>query len=78
VARYGTEATAVMAEAPPELRAPIGGGLDITPAELWFAVRHEGALDADDLLHRRTRIGLIPADLVLARPAADEALRHAG
>jgi glycerol-3-phosphate dehydrogenase len=78
VARYGTEATAVIAEAPPELRAPIGGGLDITPAELWFAVRHEGALDADDLLHRRTRIGLIPADLELARPAADEALRHAG
>jgi glycerol-3-phosphate dehydrogenase len=41
-------------------------------------VRHEGALDADDLLQRRTRIGLIPADLELARPAADQALRDAG
>ena len=78
VARYGTEATAVVADVPPELRGPIEGGLDITPAELWFAVRHEGALDADDLLQRRTRIGLIPADLALARPAADEALRDAG
>ncbi|MEV0679794.1 glycerol-3-phosphate dehydrogenase/oxidase [Actinosynnema sp. NPDC050436] len=30
--------------------------------EFAWAVRHEGALDADDVLDRRTRIGLVPAD----------------
>ena len=75
VARYGTEAPAVIEGAGPELRAPIADGIDITQAELRFAVRHEGALDADDLLNRRTRIGLVPRDAELARTAVDEALR---
>ncbi|CCH27908.1 Glycerol-3-phosphate dehydrogenase 1 [Saccharothrix espanaensis DSM 44229] len=30
--------------------------------EFAWAVRHEGALDADDVLDRRTRIGLVPAE----------------
>ena len=33
-----------------------------TLAELLFGVTHEGAADVDDLLDRRTRIGLVPAD----------------
>jgi glycerol-3-phosphate dehydrogenase len=77
VARYGTEAPAVIDEAPSEWRAPIADGLDVTAAELLFGVRHEGALDVDDLLHRRTRLGLIPADAELARSAAEEAVRVA-
>jgi glycerol-3-phosphate dehydrogenase len=48
---------------------PIAEGLEVTGAELVFALRHEGALDADDLLHRRTRIGLVPADAERALPA---------
>ncbi len=75
VARYGTEAPAVMDGAPRELHEPIAPGIEITAAELRFAVQHEGALDADDLLHRRTRIGLVRSDIERARPAVDAALR---
>lgn len=74
VARYGTEAPAVLAEADgdPALLEPVAAG--ITGAELRFGVRHEGALDADDLLERRTRIALVDADREAAREAAEEAL----
>ncbi|MCX4745608.1 glycerol-3-phosphate dehydrogenase/oxidase [Kitasatospora sp. NBC_01287] len=76
VRRYGTEAPAVLAEAgaDPALLAPIAPGTETTMAELLFAVRHEGALDADDLLDRRTRIGLAPAHRAAARSAAERAL----
>lgn len=79
VARYGTEAPAVVAAAGGDERLlePIEG-LDIIPAELHYAVRHEGALDVDDLLDRRTRIGLVPADRERAMPAAERALHEAG
>ena len=45
-----------------------------TLAELVFGVTHEGAADVDDLLDRRTRVGLVPADRALAVPAAERAL----
>jgi glycerol-3-phosphate dehydrogenase len=69
VARYGTEAPRLtaMAELDPELAAQVGRG--VTAAEVVWAVRHEGALDADDVLDRRTRIGLVPADRAAAQPA---------
>lgn len=73
VARYGTEAATV---ATGGLR-PIADGIDVSPAELRFAVEHEGALDIDDLLDRRTRIGLVAADRERAAPAANAALAHA-
>jgi glycerol-3-phosphate dehydrogenase len=80
VARYGTEATRVLAEAGDDPRAaePVAPGVAVTPAELAFAVRHEGALDIDDLLDRRTRIGLVAADRAVALPAAERALSEAG
>ncbi|MEU4196699.1 glycerol-3-phosphate dehydrogenase/oxidase [Kribbella sp. NPDC026611] len=68
VERYGMEAPEVIA-GPPELREPIAPGLRTTYAELRFAVRHEGALSEDDVLDRRTRIGLSAADRELALPA---------
>ncbi|WP_258341331.1 glycerol-3-phosphate dehydrogenase/oxidase [Saccharopolyspora gregorii] len=76
VARYGTEAPAVVAAADgdPRLLEPIAG-LGLRPAELRFAVRNEGALDVADLLDRRTRVGLVPADRERAVPAAEAALR---
>ncbi|WP_019630330.1 glycerol-3-phosphate dehydrogenase/oxidase [Actinomadura atramentaria] len=79
VRRYGTEAPAVVAAAggDPRLLEPIAPGLTTTRAELLFAVRHEGALDAGDLLDRRTRIGLVPADRERAGEAAREALATA-
>jgi glycerol-3-phosphate dehydrogenase len=76
VARYGTEAPAVLrlAHQHPELAAPVAPGSTVTGAELAFAVTHEGALDTGDLLDRRTRIGLVPADRQAALPAATHAL----
>ncbi|GAA1573597.1 MULTISPECIES: glycerol-3-phosphate dehydrogenase/oxidase [Kribbella] len=72
VQRYGVEALRVL-EGPPELREPIAPGLRTTYAELRFAIRHEGALTEDDVLDRRTRIGLSAADRELALPAVREA-----
>ena len=42
--------------------------------EFEFAVTHEGALDAGDILDRRTRIGLVAADRDRALAAAEEIL----
>lgn len=80
VARYGTRAPDVVAGAggDPALLAPIAEGIDVTAAELRYAVRHEGALDVADLLDRRTRVGLVPADRARAEPAAAQALADAG
>ncbi|MDX3237455.1 glycerol-3-phosphate dehydrogenase/oxidase [Streptomyces sp. ME03-5709C] len=79
VQRYGTEAPAVHAlgAADPALREPVVPGHPVTHAELVWAVRHEGALDTGDLLDRRTRIGLVPADRARALQAAEEALSRA-
>jgi glycerol-3-phosphate dehydrogenase len=81
VRKYGTEAGLVLETArsatgltDDELLAPIAAGIPVTMAELVFGVTHEGAADVDDLLDRRTRIGLIPADRALAVPAAEGAL----
>ncbi|WP_436762119.1 glycerol-3-phosphate dehydrogenase/oxidase [Streptosporangium sp. V21-05] len=74
--RYGSEAGAVralMAE-DPWLAQP--GPTGVTGAELVWAVRHEGALDVDDLLDRRTRIGLVPQDRDAALPLARAALAY--
>jgi glycerol-3-phosphate dehydrogenase len=64
--RYGTEAPALLRENP-GLLEPVVPGLPVLGAELAWAVAHEGALDASDLLDRRTRIGLVDADRETAR-----------
>ncbi|GAA3506392.1 glycerol-3-phosphate dehydrogenase/oxidase [Streptomyces prasinosporus] len=73
VRRYGTEAPAVHALGARDARlgGPVLPSYPVTGAELLWSLRHEGALDEDDLLDRRTRIGLVPAD----RDAALEAVR---
>lgn len=71
IARYGSEAGIVAGCG--EL-TPVADGIDVTHAELAFAVSHEGALDVDDLLDRRTRIGLVREDRDRALPAAERAL----
>jgi glycerol-3-phosphate dehydrogenase len=67
VASYGTEAprVAALASLDEELGAEVAG--EITAAEVVWAVRHEGALDAADVLDRRTRIGLVPSRADAAR-----------
>jgi glycerol-3-phosphate dehydrogenase len=75
VRRYGTEAARVVAEAgDPALMEPIAPNVQTCGAELRFAVHHEGALDVDDLLDRRTRVGLSLRDRAAAQPAAEAAL----
>ncbi len=84
VRRFGTDAALVLDSAravtglpDDELLAPIDDTIPITLAELVFGVTHEGAADVADLLDRRTRVGLIPADRALAVPAAVRALELA-
>ncbi|WP_433470080.1 glycerol-3-phosphate dehydrogenase/oxidase [Spirillospora sp. CA-128828] len=76
VQRYGTEAPllAALGRADAALLEPVVPGLPVTGAELAWAVLHEGALDAGDLLDRRTRIGLVAADRETALPAAEALL----
>ncbi|MEV0250981.1 glycerol-3-phosphate dehydrogenase/oxidase [Nocardia sp. NPDC050712] len=75
VERYGSEAPEVLAAAAylPAPHEPVAPGIDVTAAEFAFAVSHEGALTPDDLLDRRTRIGLVDADRAAALPAAASA-----
>jgi glycerol-3-phosphate dehydrogenase len=76
VDRHGTEAPAVLARAggDPGLLAPVAPGLDVLGVEVLHAAAAEGALDAGDVLDRRTRIGLVAADRERARPAVQALL----
>lgn len=84
VRRYGTDAALVLDSArevsgltEEELLAPLGEHVPVTLAELLFGVTHEGAADVEDLLDRRTRVGLVAADRAVAEPAARRALELA-
>ena len=83
VRRYGTDAALVLATArrtglgDDELLAPVSDRVPVTLAELVCGVTHEGALDVDDLLDRRTRVGLVPVDRAAAEPLARRALELA-
>jgi glycerol-3-phosphate dehydrogenase len=81
VRRFGTDADLVLATArevtglaDDELLAPVSAEVPVTLAELVFAITHEGAHDVDDLLDRRTRVGLVAADRAVAEPMALRAL----
>jgi glycerol-3-phosphate dehydrogenase len=79
VDRYGTEAPEVMALAhgDPQLLAPLAPGLDVLGVEVLHAARAEGALGADDIVDRRTRIGLVARDRARALPAIEAILTAA-
>ena len=76
----GTEALLVLANAlahgltRDEALATVSPTVPVTLAELVFGVTHEGAADVADLLDRRTRVGLVPADRASAEPLARRAL----
>jgi glycerol-3-phosphate dehydrogenase len=81
VRRYGTEAPAVLETArrvsgldDDALLRPVAAQVPTTLAELLFGVTNEGALNVDDLLDRRTRVGLVPEDRAAARRGAERAL----
>ena len=68
--RYGTLAAEVAAAGP---LTPVADDVDTTVAEFRYAVTHEGALDASDVLERRTRVAMSPASADQARAAAEAA-----
>jgi glycerol-3-phosphate dehydrogenase len=80
VRRFGTEApfvvdnTVALGLTRDEALATASATVPVTLAELVFGVTHEGAADVDDLLDRRTRVGLVPADRAVAEPLAARAL----
>ncbi|WP_439591834.1 glycerol-3-phosphate dehydrogenase/oxidase [Microbacterium sp.] len=73
VRRYGAEApfARALGDGPSAARG-------VTPQELQWGVEVEGALTIDDLLHRRTRLGLVPADAEASMDAAAAAFERAG
>ncbi|ORA80220.1 glycerol-3-phosphate dehydrogenase/oxidase [Mycobacterium malmoense] len=79
VARYGAEASHVIASARCERPTePVAEGIDVIRAEFEYAVTHEGALDIDDIVDRRTRIGLVPRDRERVVAVAEEFLALLG
>ncbi|BAX93313.1 glycerol-3-phosphate dehydrogenase/oxidase [Mycobacterium shigaense] len=75
VLRYGAEAAHVVAAATCARPAdPVAEGIDVIRAEFEHAVTHECALTVDDILDRRTRIGLVPRDRERVAAAAAEFL----
>jgi glycerol-3-phosphate dehydrogenase len=77
VLRYGAEAANVLATATCERPIdPVADGIDVTRAEFEYAITHEGALNADDIVDRRTRIGLVTADRDRVIGVAEELLAH--
>jgi glycerol-3-phosphate dehydrogenase len=79
VAKYGTEAPRIAAigAVDPTLGEPVAPETEVTAAEVVWAVRNEGALTPADVLHRRTRLGLIPAHLTAATPTVTELVTKA-
>ena len=75
VLRYGAEAANVVAAATCERPVdPVAHGIDVIRAEFEYAITHEGALTVDDIVDRRTRIGLVAADRQRVVEVAQEML----
>ncbi len=74
--RFGSEASLVAALAAGDaaLLEPISPALHspVLGVEVLWAQQAEGAIDIDDVLERRTRISLVPADAKIARPLVAE------
>ncbi len=80
IRRYGTEAADVAAliAGDPQLGEPLAPGVRVLGAEVVWALRAEGALSVEDVLERRTRLGLVPADADAAREAVRELVDRYG
>jgi glycerol-3-phosphate dehydrogenase len=79
VLRYGAEAANVIAQAGCERPAdPVADGIDVIRAEFEYAVTHEGALTVDDIVDRRTRVGLVAGDRDRVTGVAEELLARFG
>jgi glycerol-3-phosphate dehydrogenase len=79
VLRYGAEAAHVIAASACERPAdPVADGIDVIRAEFEYAITHEGALTVDDIVDRRTRIGLVAGDRERVVSVAEEFLARLG
>ena len=77
--RFGTEAANVIAAATCERPAEsVADEIDVTRAEFEYAITHEGALTVEDIVDRRTRIGLVASDRERVTGAAEELLSQFG
>lgn len=83
VRKYGCEAEAVLQNAievagqsRAQVLAPLSETVPVTLAELIWGVTHEGAVTVDDLLDRRTRVGLVTADRESVRATAERVLEQ--
>lgn len=75
VARFGAEAPNVIATATCDRPTdPVAEGIDVIRAEFEYAATHEGALTVDDIVDRRTRIGLVDSDRAAVLTVAGEVL----
>jgi glycerol-3-phosphate dehydrogenase len=76
IRRYGGEADAVaeLAHDDPRLLEPVAPGLPVLGVELLWGVLAEGALTAEDLLERRTRLSFVDTWHEAAGPAAQAAV----
>lgn len=76
VRRYGVEAEQVLAlgDQYAELGKPISPDIPTTVAEMVWGLKHELAMTAEDLVDRRTRVGLVPAYREVALEAAHRAM----
>lgn len=78
VSRYGAEASNVIASASCDRPTdPVADGIDVLRAEFEYAITHECALDVEDIVDRRTRIGLVDADRRRVVAVAEEFLAAA-
>ncbi len=71
--RYGSEAAEVAAAG---AKRPVVAGIPVLECELEWALAAEGALTAEDLLERRTRLSLVDAWHEAARPAVESVLER--
>ena len=75
VDRFGHEAPAVLRTCPVDRPLePVAPGIDTVRAEFAWHVTHEGALTVEDLIDRRSRIGLVDADRAACLATAQEIL----
>ncbi|MEO8556691.1 MAG: glycerol-3-phosphate dehydrogenase/oxidase [Actinomycetota bacterium] len=75
--RYGGESAlvAALADSRPDLLKPVADGVPVLGVELLWGLVAEGALDAADLLERRTRLSLVDAWAEAARPTVESLLQ---
>lgn len=74
--RYGTSMGEVfdLAHWYPWLRDPVAPGCPTIGAEFAFGVLAEGAMTAEDLIERRTRVSMVEADIDSARAVAEKVI----